>query len=237
MHWLGAVERLREEREAGVLVTLAEVRGHAPRDAGAKLVVSADQTWGSVGGGNLEELAVRRARVLLRGLALTGGTTPVTERHILSDKGPAEHGVQCCGGEVTVLLEPLPVRPAVAVFGMGHDGYELALLLSRHELELHLVDSRRDQLIRLTAQRSIPAIYHIREFPLGGGLISYGANLVEAYYQMGVLVGRVLKGAAIADLPVARPTKFELAINLGAAKKLGLTIPSGVLAIADELVD
>jgi putative tryptophan/tyrosine transport system substrate-binding protein len=89
----------------------------------------------------------------------------------------------------------------------------------------------------LTAQRAIPAIYHIREFPLGGGLISYGANLVEAYYQMGVLVGRVLKGAAIADLPVARPTKFELAINLGVAKKLGLTIPSGVLAIADELVD
>jgi len=98
-------------------------------------------------------------------------------------------------------------------------------------------DSRRDQLIRLSAQRSIPAIYHIREFPLGGGLISYGANLVEAYYQMGVLVGRVLKGAAIADLPVARPTKFELALNLGVAKKLGLTIPSGVLAIADELFD
>ena len=98
-------------------------------------------------------------------------------------------------------------------------------------------DSRREQLIRLAAQRSIPAIYHIREFPLGGGLISYGANLVEAYYQMGVLVGRVLKGATIADLPVARPTKFELAINLDVAKKLGLTIPSGVLAIADELVD
>jgi len=98
-------------------------------------------------------------------------------------------------------------------------------------------DSRRAQLIQLAAQRAIPAIYHIREFPVAGGLMSYGANLVDAYYQMGVLVGRVLKGAAIADLPVARPTKFELAINLGVAKKLGLTIPSGVLAIADELVD
>ena len=98
-------------------------------------------------------------------------------------------------------------------------------------------DSQRERFIRLAAQRSIPAIYHIREFPVAGGLMSYGANLVDAYNQMGVLVGRVLKGAPIADLPVVRPTKFELAINLGTAKKLGLTIPPAVLAIADELVD
>jgi putative ABC transport system substrate-binding protein len=98
-------------------------------------------------------------------------------------------------------------------------------------------DSQRTRFIRLTAQHAIPAIYHIREFPVAGGLMSYGANLVEAYYQMGVLVGRVLKGAAITDLPVARPTKFELSINLGAARKLGLKIPPAVLAIADELVD
>ena len=98
-------------------------------------------------------------------------------------------------------------------------------------------DSRRMRLIQLTAQRSIPAIYHIREFPLAGGLMSYGTNLVDAYNQMGVLVGRVLKGANIADLPVTRPTKFELALNLGTAKALGLTVPTTVLAIADELID
>jgi putative ABC transport system substrate-binding protein len=71
-------------------------------------------------------------------------------------------------------------------------------------------DSRRGRLIRLTARHSIPAIYHIREFPLGGGLMSCGASLVDAYNQMGVLVGRILKGANITDLPVIRPTKFEL---------------------------
>jgi putative ABC transport system substrate-binding protein len=98
-------------------------------------------------------------------------------------------------------------------------------------------DSRRERLVQLTAERSIPAIYHIREFPLAGGLMSYGANLVDAYNQMGVQVGRILKGANIADLPVVRPTKFELALNLSTAKKLGLTIPPTVLAIADELVD
>ena len=65
MHWLGAVERLREQRLAGVLVTIADVRGHAPRDAGAKMVVSAEASWGSVGGGNLEETALARARAML----------------------------------------------------------------------------------------------------------------------------------------------------------------------------
>jgi putative ABC transport system substrate-binding protein len=98
-------------------------------------------------------------------------------------------------------------------------------------------DSQRERLIRLTAQHSIPAIYHIREFPAEGGLMSYGANLVDAYNQMGVQAGRILKGANVADMPVIRPTKFELALNLSTAKKLGLTVPPTVLAIVDELVD
>jgi putative tryptophan/tyrosine transport system substrate-binding protein len=98
-------------------------------------------------------------------------------------------------------------------------------------------DSQRERLIRLTAERLIPAIYHIREFPLAGGLMSYGANLVDAYNQMGVQAGRILKGANINDLPVIRPTKFELALNRSTAKKLGLTIPPTVLAIADEVID
>jgi xanthine dehydrogenase accessory factor len=142
MDWLAAVERLRSRGEAGVLVTVAVVRGHSPREAGAKMVVSADHTWGSVGGGNLEATAVERARELLDDP--TAAPTMFTSS--LSDRAPVGHGVQCCGGEVTLLLEPLAVLPAVAIFGVGHVGLELARILARHDLELHLVDSRPEQL-------------------------------------------------------------------------------------------
>ena len=168
MDWLGALQECRERRTPCVLVTVTDVRGHAPREAGAKLVVTAGQTWGSVGGGNLEEAAVRRARGLLRGMEPTGTAAPVTERHTLSDKVPVEHGVQCCGGEVTLLLEPIAVRPSVAVFGMGHVGYEIGLLLSRHELEVHLVDSRADQLDddRLAPLLAGVADVHVHQVPV-----------------------------------------------------------------------
>lgn len=140
--WVEAVARLRAAREPGVLVTVTDVRGHAPREAGAKMVVSAAATWGSVGGGNLEEEAVRRARDLVS----SGSTVPTSFTSHLSDKAPLQHGVQCCGGEVTVLLEPLAVVPSVAIFGVGHVGLELARVLARHDLELHLVDSRPEHL-------------------------------------------------------------------------------------------
>lgn len=142
MHWTTAVERLRRERRAGVLVTVTDTRGHAPRESGAKMVVAADATWGSIGGGNLEQTAISRAREMLAGVT----AQPEQLTLGLTDKARAEHGRQCCGGEVTVLLEPLPIVPAVAIFGVGHVGLELARILVRHDLELHLVDSRADQL-------------------------------------------------------------------------------------------
>jgi xanthine dehydrogenase accessory factor len=142
MDWLSAVTHLRAEGVPGVLVTVVSVRGHAPRDAGAKMVIGTDRTWGSVGGGNLEETAVDRARSML----VTGARSPETMESRLNEHARNDHGRQCCGGVVQLLLEPLPVRPTVAIFGMGHVGYELARILSRHEVQLHLVDSRAEQL-------------------------------------------------------------------------------------------
>ncbi|GAA2454431.1 xanthine dehydrogenase accessory protein XdhC [Agromyces soli] len=142
MDWLDALQRLREARTPAVIVTMAMVRGHAPRNGGAKMVVSADGLFGTVGGGNLEATAVRRARELLA----AGVAEPELLTLTLSDKANAEYGVQCCGGEVTMLLEPVRTVPAVAVFGIGHVGLELARVLARHPLELHLVDSRPEML-------------------------------------------------------------------------------------------
>ncbi len=138
MDWLSAVQQLRRDGIPGVLVTVIKVRGHAPRDAGAKMVVGADHSWDSIGGGNLEATAVDRAREMLA----AAQRTPELMSLSLNERAPVEHGVQCCGGEVTVLIEPVAVVPAVAIFGTGHVGVELARILARHDVELHLVDSR-----------------------------------------------------------------------------------------------
>lgn len=127
-----------------MLVTVARVRGHAPRGAGSKMVVSAAQLWGSVGGGNLEADATQRARALLG----EHTTTPELLTRTLGPGGGA-HGVQCCGGEVTLLLEPVyPERPTVAIFGAGHVGWALVQVLGTVPLSLQLIDSRSDALSR-----------------------------------------------------------------------------------------
>jgi len=97
--------------------------------------------------------------------------------------------------------------------------------------------SERDQLVAMTTRYAIPAIYGWREFCLAGGLISYGPNLAAAYHQCGVYVGKILKGAKPADLPVVQPTKFELVINLKTAKTLGLTVPLIMQMTADEVIE
>ena len=98
-------------------------------------------------------------------------------------------------------------------------------------------DTRRVQLIALAARQAVPAIYHIREFPLAGGLASYGPSLTDAYRELGLQTARVLKGADTSTLPVVRPNTFEFVLNLKTATALGITVSEALHARANEIIE
>ena len=122
--------------------------------------------------------------------------------------------------------------------------YENALKAAQRErcgailvLPSPIFSSQRGQLIELAAKYRLPAIYEFKEFVQDGGLMSYGPNMTRMFRSAAGYVDRILRGARPGDLPIERPTTFELAINLKTAKTLGLTIPPSVLGRADQLID
>jgi putative ABC transport system substrate-binding protein len=137
------------------------------------------------------------------------------------------------GKQIEVLVEASTGRDIDTAFGSLAQKPIDALLVAPSPL----FNNRRVQLATLAAYHRVPAIYPLRDFAEAGGLMSYGTSITEANRLAGVYVGRVLKGAKPADLPVMQSTKFEFVINLNTAKAFGLSLPPGLLAIADEVIE
>jgi len=133
----------------------------------------------------------------------------------------------------------------IQIFSAGNIGEIDAAFMSmvRERVDALLVGSypffasRRVQLANLASRHALPAMYPTREQAEAGGLISYGSSVADAWRQIGVYAGRILKGAKPADLPVVQATKFELAVNASTARMLGLTVPASLLAIADRVIE
>jgi putative ABC transport system substrate-binding protein len=172
----------------------------------------------------LRELVPAVARIAV----LVSPTGPLAET-TLRDVEPAARAM----GLQTTVLNASTSREIDAAFATFADRRPDALFVTSDPF----FSSRRVQLANLASRHGIPMSSSSREIAEAGGLISYGSNIAEAHFQVGVYVGRILKGAKPADLPVAQSTKLELVINHQTARILGLTVPDRLLAIADEVIE
>ena len=137
------------------------------------------------------------------------------------------------GGFKVIVLAAASVNEIDDAFTTLAQAHPAALLIGGDPF----LNGARKQLIALAARQSIPTMYGAREAPADGGLMSYGISFQDAYRQAAAYAGRVLKGEKPSDLPAIRPTKFDLVINLATAKQLGLTVSSGLLSIADQVIE
>jgi len=162
------------------------------------------------------------------GLLVNPNLTPTTEsvtRDVMA--AAARIGLQID------VVEASNSREIETAFGTLVKNRDDALLVGPDALLL----ARRVQLATLATRYAIPTLYNVREYAEVGGLMSYGGNVVDAYRQVGVYTGRILKGAKPADLPIVQSSKFELVINSGTARMLGLIVPPPLLVAADEIIE
>jgi len=200
------------------------------------LVDSLNRPGANVTGVSLFNVALGGKRLgLLLELVPSASTIAVLENpnNPRADFDTAEAQTANAVGKQILIAKAANERDLDGAFATLVQGRAGAVLIPAEPLFI----SRREQLVRLAARHAVPAIYEIREFVAAGGLMSYGINAADAYRQVGIYTGQVLKGTKPADLPVLQPTKFELVINLKTAKALGLDVPAELLALADEVIE
>jgi putative ABC transport system substrate-binding protein len=201
------------------------------------LVASLNRPGGNLTGVTMfaEELEAKRLG-LLHDLVPQATTIVVLVDSNRPGAASLVQGVQAAGRRIG-----LEIQVAYVAGDQEFDG-AFATIVREHAGALIVASSSyfnifRDRLVKLAASHRIPAMYEIREFAEAGGLMSYAPNVSDNYRKVGIYVGRILKGERPAELPVQTPVKYEFVINLKTARALGLDIPPGVLAIADEVIE
>jgi putative tryptophan/tyrosine transport system substrate-binding protein len=227
----------RAAKAATTTIPIIFVMGGDPVAAG--LVPSFNRPGGNITGVSLVASAL--AELVAKQLELLHELTPkaVVVGILLNPRPSSEvdlsqlQSVARSKGLELVVLRANTDRDIEAAFSALVQKHAEALLI---EPDVFFLD-RREQLVALAARHAIPAVYSRREYAAIGGLMSYGTSLADAYRHAGIYTGRVLKGEKPADLPVLQPTKFELVINLKAAKALGLKVPLTLQVAADEVIE
>jgi putative tryptophan/tyrosine transport system substrate-binding protein len=231
----GGVAAAIEAKAATATIPIVFVIGADPVQAG--LVVSLNRPGGNVTGitslnlglaakqlGLLHQLLQRDARFAV----LVNSSNPQS-RFALADVQAAAAAM----GQPLDIVTATTNREITSAFNEAVKKRADAILISPDPL----FTSRPVQLATLAARHAMPAVYALREFAEGGGLISYGSNFTDMFRQAGTYVARILKGEKPADLPILQATKFELVINLQTAEALGLEVPATLLALADEVIE
>jgi putative tryptophan/tyrosine transport system substrate-binding protein len=232
---VAAVQAIRAAKTATSTIPIVFVTGDDPVKLG--LVASLNRPGGNLTGANAVTQGLEPKRLaLLNELVPKGSVLAI----LVNPKNPAaeaqskdaQAAARTLGHELQ-FLNASSIGEIDGAFEQLAGGGASALLVSADPF----FNSRREQIAALSVRNKLVTFYQLREFTEAGGLMSYGPSIAESYRQAGVYAGRILKGEKAGDLPVLLPTKFDFVINLKTAKALGLTIPPGILAIADEVIE